>query len=60
MEPNNQEPAEDPKLSSQKGYGKRPLWHWIIVYIVIAIIIYGLIYLIFFHNNGNSSNSSSY
>lgn len=36
------------------SYGKRPLWQWILIYIVIAIIVYGLIYLIFFSNNGGS------
>ena len=26
------------------GYGKRPLWQWVILYIIIGGIIYGLIY----------------
>jgi hypothetical protein len=46
MEPeNNEKPT--------KGYGKRPLWQWILIYAVVAIVVYGLIYLIFI-NNGSS------
>ncbi len=26
------------------GYNKRPLWQWIIIYLIIGAIIYGLIY----------------
>lgn len=26
------------------GYGKRPLWQWILVYAVIGAIVYGAIY----------------
>lgn len=27
-----------------KGYGKRPLWQWILMYAVVAAVVYGLIY----------------
>lgn len=40
----------------EKGYGKRPVWQWVLIYVVAAIIIYGLIYYIFIRN-GNSSGS---
>src|SRR3990167_355011 len=26
------------------AYGKRPLWHWITLYIIIGVVVYGLIY----------------
>jgi hypothetical protein len=26
------------------GYGKRPMWQWIVLYVVIAVIVYGAIY----------------
>jgi plastocyanin len=26
------------------GYGKRPLWQWIVVYLIIGLVVYGLIY----------------
>jgi len=38
-----------------KGYGKRPMWQWVVLYIVVAIIVYGLIYLIFIHKSGGTS-----
>lgn len=39
-----------------RGYGKRPFWQWVLIYIVIAVIVYGLIYLIFFHHGGSGSS----
>lgn len=45
------------------GYGKRPLWQWILIYVIIGGIVYGAIYYFFFAKNGYSysttSNSSS-
>jgi hypothetical protein len=41
-----------------KGYGKRPMWQWILLYVIVAIIIYGLVYFIFIHKSGGSSGSS--
>jgi hypothetical protein len=37
-----------------KGYGKRPVWQWVLIYVVVAIIVYGLIYFIFIHKSGGS------
>lgn len=32
-------------MDEQKGgYGKRPLWQWIVIYLIIGGVIYGLIY----------------
>lgn len=51
----------------RKTYGKRPIWHWLIFYLIIGGIIYGLLYfsgIINFPNNNSgfetdySSNSS--
>lgn len=33
--------------SKPGGYGKRPLWQWIALYVVVGAIVYGLIYLLF-------------
>lgn len=30
-----------------KGYGKRPLWQWAVIYIIAAAVVYGLIYYLF-------------
>lgn len=32
----------------KKGYGKRPLWQWAVIYLVIAVVLYGLAYYFFF------------
>lgn len=31
-------------MEDQESYGKRPLWQWILLYLIIGIIVYGLIY----------------
>lgn len=41
---------------TQKGYAKRPLWQWVVLYIVIAIILYGAVYLLFF--SGHSATGT--
>lgn len=38
-----------------KNYGKRPLWQWIVIYVVIAIVVYGLIYYMFIRDSGGTS-----
>ena len=38
---------------TQKGsYGKRPMWQWIAIYLVIGAVIYGLIYYFMFAGKG--------
>lgn len=32
-------------------YGKRPVWQWVVIYIIAGIVVYGLIYFIFFNGN---------
>ena len=48
---------DNPKPTKSNGYGKRPWWFWVIIYVVVAIIVYGLIYLLFIHKSGGSSTS---
>ncbi len=31
-----------------KSYGKRPMWQWIVLYVVVGGIVYYLAYLMFF------------
>ena len=40
------------KRYSHKGYGKRPLWQWILLYVIIGGIIYAVVYGVFFANKG--------
>lgn len=37
-------------IKSTKGYGKRPAWQWIIIYLIVAAIVYSLIYILFIRN----------
>ena len=55
MEPEKQTPQNQAPQKPTKGYGKRPVWQWVLIYVVIAIIVYGIIYLIFFHKGGSGS-----
>lgn len=42
-----------------RGY-KRPVWQWVLIYVVIAAILYGLIYLLFIKkSNGNEYGSNA-
>lgn len=38
-----------------KGYGKHSKMYWAVVYLVVAVIVYGLIYLLFIHKSGGTS-----
>lgn len=43
---NENQPAPKP------GYGKRPVWQWVVIYLIVAAIVYGLIYLLFIRDSG--------
>ncbi|HUD04798.1 MAG TPA: cupredoxin domain-containing protein [Patescibacteria group bacterium] len=43
----------------QYGYGKRPLWQWILLYIVIGVVIYGLVYYFVLAKNGKGYNNTA-
>lgn len=51
MEP--QDSQEQPK--PEKGYGKRSTKQWVMIYIVAAIVVYGLIYFLFMRGDSGSS-----
>jgi len=40
-----------------KGYGKRPMWQWAVLYLVIAVVVYGAIYWFFMRDSGTSGGS---
>lgn len=50
MDDQEQQPTE----TKPKGYGKRPMWQWVVIYLVLAVIVYGLIYYIFMRDSGAS------
>lgn len=42
------------------GYNKRPLWQWLVIYIILGAIIYGVVYYFFLNkNNGYNYSKSS-
>ncbi len=47
--------------NNKGGYGKRPMWQWVLIYIVVGGIIYGLIYYFYLGRNGgyNYNNSTT-
>ncbi len=45
---------------STGSYGKRPKWQWVVIYLVVAVVVYGLIYFIFMHHSSSSGGSSGY
>jgi hypothetical protein len=57
----NSEPASTQSTTSAKdqngGYGKRPLWQWILLYLVVGGVLYYVIYLLFF---ASSKTGGSY
>lgn len=43
-----------------KGYGKRPVWQWVLIYLVVGAIVYGLIYyFVLAKDGGYNSNSNT-
>lgn len=52
--------ADDKTYSYDKGsYGKRPLWQWILLYVVIGGVLYALAYYFFFANNSGYSSPAN-
>lgn len=56
-----QSPAPEPQdQKPAKGYGKRSVWQWVVIYLIVAIVLYGLAYLIFFHKSSGSGGGYGY
>ncbi|OGK16126.1 hypothetical protein A2690_01665 [Candidatus Roizmanbacteria bacterium RIFCSPHIGHO2_01_FULL_39_12b] len=36
-------------------YSKRPLWQWVVVYLIIGSIVYGVVYYLFLAKKGGYS-----
>lgn len=51
---------EETAQNNKSGYGKRPLWQWLTIYIVIGVVVYGAIYyFVLGKKNGYNYNQSS-
>lgn len=42
-----------------KGYGKRPLWQWVAIYVVVGGLIYGAVYYFYIAKKGGYSTGGS-
>jgi len=45
---------------AQRTYGKRPLWHWLLFYLIVGVTLYFVLYLLFFQSGGTSSDVYQY
>ena len=43
-----------------KGYSKHSKKYWLVVYLIVAVVAYGLIYLLFIHKSGSGNSGFSY
>lgn len=43
---------EETDEKQEYGYGKKPLWQWVLIYLVIGGIIYAAIYYFYFAKKG--------
>ena len=39
-----------------KGYGKRPMWFWVLVYLIVGGALYLLVYFLFLADTGTPAN----
>ena len=49
---------KSPSKSTEYKYGKRPLWQWIIIYLILGVIVYGLVYYVVVGRNGGYKYNS--
>jgi len=40
------------KPQTPRGYGKRPMWQRVVIYVIVGAIVYGLAYYLFFRKSG--------
>lgn len=52
--------SQSPSSKPVKGYGNHSKMYWILVYLVGAIIVYGLIYLLFIRKSGGGGAGFKY
>ena len=43
----------------KNGYGKRPLWQWVVIYLVVAVVAYGAIYYFVLSKNAGYTPAPS-
>lgn len=56
------QPKHNQSPSGGSGYGKRPLWQWVLIYIVAAVVVYGIAFIVykqFIQDNSSTSGTGS-
>ena len=43
---------------TEKGYGKRPLWQWVVIYLIVGAVVYGLVYYFILGKKGGYNYSA--
>jgi nitrite reductase (NO-forming) len=49
----------DEENKKAEGYGKRPFWQWVLLYAVVALVLYGLFYYFVLAKNGANPYSQT-
>lgn len=44
---------------AEEGYGKRPMWQWVVIYLVVGLVVYGAIYYFVLAKKGGYSYNNS-
>ncbi|MEX0649836.1 MAG: hypothetical protein WD200_02460 [Candidatus Andersenbacteria bacterium] len=50
---------EEQAPQKSSGYGKRPMWQWLLIYLVAGAIVYGLIYYFVIAKEGGYGTGES-
>lgn len=45
--------------SNKSGYGSKPWWFWVLVYLVVGAVVYYLVYYFVFAKKGSDYNTPS-
>lgn len=46
-------------MAENSNYGNRPIWQWVLIYLVIGAVVYGLIYYFVFAKKGGYNTGST-
>lgn len=52
------EPEEKTKPPAKKAYGKRPMWQWVVIYLIVAAIVYFVIYYLFIRDTSGTGGGA--
>ena len=56
----DQKSVQSSNKPTKKGYGKRPIWQYIVLYLIVAAVVYFAVYFIFFRHTGVSGSTGTF